>query len=234
MGRVAENLRHVRERIALFERKYARERHSVQLIAVSKSQGPERLAEALAAGQRDFGENYLQEALDKQEALRALAPARAGEIRWHFIGPVQSNKTRTIAERFDWVHSVDRLKVARRLGEQRPAARGPLNVLLQLNLSGEASKSGAAPEQAELLAREVAACPGLRLRGLMAIPAAESDFERQRAVFRRLADIGARLRDAGLDDCRELSMGMSADYEAAIAEGATMIRIGTDIFGRRG
>jgi len=177
-------------------------------------------------GVRRFGENYLQEALQKIEALADL------DLEWHFIGPIQSNKTRAIAEHFDWVHSVDRLKIARRLNEQRPAALAPLNVCLQLNVSAEQSKSGAEPAQLAALAAEVAALPRLRLRGLMAIPAATEDVARQRAAFRCMGEAQAQLQAAGLE-LDTLSMGMSGDLEAAIAEGATLVRIGTALFGPR-
>ena len=224
---IDQNIRHIREQIGLFERKYARANDSVQLLAVSKTRGPEAIRQAYAAGQRDFGENYLQEALEKQSQLDLPG------ICWHFIGPLHSNKTRAVAEHFDWVHSVDREKTARRLGQQRPRPLGPLKVLLQVNLSGEASKSGVSAQQVPALAAAVAGCPGLNLQGLMAIPAPVEDFEAQRAVFRRLAGLRDRLQEQGLTECRHLSMGMSRDYEAAIAEGATVVRIGTDIFGPR-
>ena len=217
----------VKQRIAEFERKYAQEPGSVQLLAVSKTQDAERVRAAFALGQRCFAENYLQEALGKMEALADCA------IEWHFIGPIQSNKTRELASRFDWVHSVDRLKIAQRLNEQRPAARGPLNVLIQVNLSAEVSKSGVALNEVTALATAIAGLPQLRLRGLMAIPAPASDLAMQRQVFRRLADLRNQLLADGHAQCRELSIGMSSDFEAAIAEGATMVRIGTDIFGAR-
>lgn len=224
---IPENLEKVRQLIALYKQKYARIDTPVQLIAVSKTHGADKVRLAWHADQRHFAENYLQEALDKMEALADL------DITWHYIGPIQSNKTRAIAERFHWVHSVDRIKVARRLGEQRPASLPPLNILLQVNISGEASKSGVAPEDLPALAREAAGVPGLALAGLMAIPAPVHDFAAQRESFRRLRELRDDLLAAGLGQCRELSMGMSGDFEAAIAEGATMIRIGTDIFGPR-
>lgn len=224
---IPEKLALTAGRIRDCERRYGRLPGSVRLIAVSKTQTPDRVRQAFAAGQHDFGENYLQEALDKMDALAELP------LCWHFIGPIQSNKTRDIATRFDWVHSVDRERIARRLSEQRPAGREPLKVLLQVNLSGEASKSGVTPEALPALAAVVATLPGLDLRGLMAIPAPETDFERQRQTFRRLAEAAATLRDQGHARCHELSMGMSADFEAAIAEGATFVRIGSDIFGPR-
>jgi len=217
----------VKQRIAGFERKYAREPGSVQLLAVSKTQTPERVRAACALGQRLFAENYLQEALAKMQALADCT------IEWHFIGPIQSNKTRDLAHSFDWVHSIDRLKIAQRLNEQRPLERGPLKVLIQVNLSDEDSKSGVALIEVPALAQAIAALPQLQLCGLMAIPAPASDMARQRQVFRQLALTRDQLLVAGHRFCRELSMGMSSDFEAAIAEGATMVRIGTDIFGAR-
>jgi pyridoxal phosphate enzyme (YggS family) len=223
---IATALNAVRRRLAESEKEYARVPGSVQLLAVSKTQGADKVLLAYAAGQRQFAENYLQEALDKMSALPA-------DITWHFIGPIQSNKTRPLAERFDWVHTVGREKIARRLDEQRPAGRPPLNVLLQVNVSGEASKSGVSLRELPALAAIVSTLPRLNLRGLMAIPAPATGFDAQRQAFRQLADARAMLQAAGHAACTELSMGMSQDMEAAIAEGATMVRIGTDIFGRR-
>ena len=206
---------------------------SVRLLAVSKTHPPARIAEAEDAGQRAFGENYVQEALEKMDALaKLLGESRARELEWHLIGPVQSNKTRAAAERFDWVQSVDREKIAQRLSQQRPASLAPLNVLIEVNLSGETSKSGVAAEDAAALARTVAGLPRLRLRGLMAIPAPSRDPEVQRARFRAVRELFEQLRAQGLD-LDTLSMGMSDDMEAAIAEGATMVRVGTAIFGAR-
>ncbi len=196
---------------------------SVGLLAVSKTQPAAAIRDAFAAGLRDFGENYLQEALDKQAELDDLP------LTWHFIGPIQSNKTKAIAEHFDWVHSVDRLKIAQRLSDQRPATLPPLNVCLQVNVSGEASKSGCAPQEVQQLARAITALPRLRLRGLMCIPAPSEDPAEQRAAFARLR----QLRDELALDLDTLSMGMSQDLEAAIAEGATWVRIGTALFGAR-
>ncbi|MCP1367854.1 YggS family pyridoxal phosphate-dependent enzyme, partial [Halomonas sp. BBD48] len=200
-----------------------------RLLAVSKTKPAALIREAYACRQRDFGENYLQEALDKQAELADLT-----EIVWHFIGPLQSNKTRAVAEHFDWVHSIDRAKVARRLSEQRPASLGPLNVCLQVNVSGEESKSGVEPEDLEALAAEIVALPNLRLRGLMAIPAPATDMAAQRRPLARLRQLLDTLRQryphAPLDT---LSMGMSDDLEAAILEGATLVRLGTAIFGAR-
>jgi pyridoxal phosphate enzyme (YggS family) len=200
----------------------------VQLLAVTKTRPPQDVREAFAAGQRDFGENYVQEALAKIAALADLRP----ELRWHLIGPLQSNKSREVAEQFDWVHSVDRIKLARRLSEQRPADRPPLQVCLQVNISGEDSKSGVAPGELRALAHEVAALPRLKLRGLMAIPEVAGDLAAQRAPHRALRELFAALNAEGLA-LDTLSMGMSGDLEAAVAEGATWVRIGTALFGDR-
>jgi len=227
MANIQANLRQVRQRIAEAEIRFGRAAGSVRLLAVSKTRPADDLLAAVAAGQTHFGESYLQEALDKITALADPA------LEWHFIGPIQANKTRRIAEHFDWVHSIDRLKIAQRLGEQRPHDLPPLQVCLQVNISGEASKSGVTPAEVPDLARAVAALPGLRLRGLMAIPAPEPDFERQRATFRTVRQLLEQLQQTGLP-LDTLSMGMSGDMEAAIAEGATIVRIGTDIFGHRG
>ncbi|MEY4641418.1 MAG: hypothetical protein RLZZ227_1412 [Pseudomonadota bacterium] len=223
---IAARLAKVRERLAKNEREYARVTGSAQLLAVSKTHGPSHIMAAYDAGQRHFAENYLQEALDKMQQLPA-------DITWHFIGPIQSNKTRALAEHFDWVHTVDREKVARRLSEQRPASKPPLNVLLQVNVSGESSKSGVDLKDLPALAAVVSSLPHLRLCGLMAIPALSADVDAQRRAFRQLAEARATLLDVGYASCTELSMGMSQDAEAAVAEGATMLRIGTDIFGKR-
>ncbi len=195
-------------------------------MAVSKTFPATAVREAAAGGQRDFGENYLQEALEKLDATADLP------LIWHFIGPIQSNKTRPIAERFDWVHTVDREKIVRRLSEQRPETRGPLNVCIEVNVSGEATKSGVAPAAVPALARVVAALPRLRLRGLMAIPEPTADMDLQRQRFATLRELNESLVREGLA-LDTLSMGMSADLEAAIAEGATMVRVGTAIFGER-
>jgi PLP dependent protein len=225
---VRERLRAVLERIASAARAAGRDPASVSLVAVSKTFPADTVAAAHAAGQVAFGESYVQEAVEK---IEGLAPQR-GELEWHFIGPIQSNKTRAIAEQFDWVQSVDRLKVAQRLSEQRPTDRAALNVLLQVNISGEASKSGVAPADVEALARAVARLPRLKLRGLMAIPEPEADAARQRAPLAAMRALFDRLRAAGID-IDTLSMGMSADLESAVLEGSTMVRIGTAIFGER-
>lgn len=223
---IAFNIAKLRELIRAAEKKYHRAPGSVSLLAVSKTCPAESIRQAVAAGITDIGENYLQEALEKQDLLGDLA------ITWHFIGPIQSNKTRAIAAAFDWVHSIDRLKIARRLSDQRPPQLSPLNLCLQVNISGEASKSGFAPPELAAAAEQVAALPRIRLRGLMAIPQATEDPQQQREAFHRLAELLGSLQSAhpGLDT---LSMGMSADMDAAIAEGSTLVRIGTAIFGRR-
>ncbi len=229
---VQGNLTAVIERINRAARAVSRDPASVTLLAVSKTFGAEAVLAAAAAGQRRFGENYVQEGVEKIARTRELAPQLG--LEWHFIGPIQSNKTRPIAEHFDWVHSVDRLKIAQRLSEQRPAERGPLDVLLQVNVSGEASKSGVAPDEVLPLAQAVSALPRLRLRGLMAIPEPTDDVAQQRAAFRALHSALERLRGAlPTSPLDTLSMGMSADLEAAIAEGATLVRVGTAIFGAR-
>jgi hypothetical protein len=223
---LAGRLMAVHERLAQAAHDCARDPNSITLLAVSKTYDHTAVRSAARHGQRHFGENYLQEALDKQKAVADPA------LVWHFIGPIQSNKTRGIAENFAWVHGVDRLKIAERLSDQRPDAAGPLNVCLEVNVSGEASKGGVCPDAAIALAEQVAALPRLRLRGLMAIPAPSAEPARQRAAFRQVRSLFDALnaRGLGLDT---LSMGMSGDFEAAIAEGATIVRIGTAIFGAR-
>ncbi len=231
MSSIAANLQQVRQRITRSCHDAGRAAQSVTLLAVSKTFGATRIRDAHAAGQRDFGENYVQEALAKIEALADLRPA----LCWHLIGPLQSNKTRAVAEQFDWVHSVDRLRVAQRLAEQRPMALPPLQLCLQVNISGEASKSGLLPGEVAAVAQAVSALPAesVRLRGLMAIPEPAEDFAAQRRPHRALRELLAALNQAGLA-LDTLSMGMSADLEAAVAEGATIVRIGTAIFGARG
>jgi len=226
MSAIATNLQAVRQRIADAARAAGRKPESVQLLAVSKTWPADAVLEAAEAGQTAFGENYAQEALQKMSELSHR------QIEWHFIGPVQSNKTRPVAEQFDWVHSIDRPKIAERLSAQRPAHLPPLQVCIEVNVSEEKSKSGCPPEGATALCRAVAALPRLRLRGLMAIPAPVDDFAQQRLAFRRLRDLFEQLRRDGLP-LDTLSMGMSHDLEAAIAEGATIVRVGTAIFGTR-
>ncbi|NCN88747.1 MAG: YggS family pyridoxal phosphate-dependent enzyme [Gallionella sp.] len=226
MTAILSNLQAVKKALAGAAAEAGRGVETVQLLAVSKTFGAQAVREAYHAGQRAFGENYLQEALGKIEALRDLP------LEWHFIGPVQSNKTRPIAENFAWVHSVDRLKVAQRLAAQRPAQLPPLNLCLQVNVSGEASKSGVAPAELLPLARAVAALPRIRLRGLMAIPAPADDKAAQRGPYARMRGLLQDLQRQGLP-LDTLSMGMSHDFPAAIMEGATLVRIGTAIFGSR-
>ena len=226
MRSIPDNLQAVKARIAGAARAAGRDPAAVALLAVSKTHPPALIEEAFRAGQSAFGENYVQEALDKMTSLVQLP------IEWHLIGPLQSNKTRAVAERFQWVHTVDREKIARRLSEQRPQALPPLDVLLQVNVSGEASKSGVAPREVAALAKAVAGLPRLRLRGLMAVPEPTGDKGPQRARFREVRELYESLKKEGLE-LDTLSMGMTADMEAAIAEGSTMVRIGTAIFGER-
>jgi pyridoxal phosphate enzyme (YggS family) len=230
MSTIPHKLQAVDALISTASKAAGRDRASVQLLAVSKTFPTEAVLEAVAAGQRAFGENYQQEALDKIVAVAAAVPAEP--VEWHFIGPIQSNKTRPIAASFAWVHTVERLKIAQRLSEQRPGGLPPLNICIQVNISGEASKSGATPEELPALARQVAALPNLKLRGLMAIPEPEIDEAKQRAAFARLRVLAEQLRADGLE-LDTLSMGMSADLAAAIAEGATIVRVGSAIFGSR-
>ena len=227
---ISENLQLVQHRIATSSQAGGRDPSSIALLAVSKTFDAQAVLTAAQAGQRAFGENYVQEAIDKISATRELNPNL--QLEWHFIGPIQSNKTRQIAEHFDWVHSVDRLKIAQRLSEQRPADMAPLQICLQVNVSGEATKSGLEPDALLELAREVNALPNLRLRGLMAIPEPTEDVEQQRAAFAKLRLMQNDLQAVGIQT-DTLSMGMSADMDAAIAEGATIVRIGTAIFGGR-
>jgi hypothetical protein len=226
MTMITANLQTVRERIAAACLAAGRDPQAVRLLAVSKTFSAAAVAEAHAAGQTAFGENYIQEALEKMAALRQLP------LEWHCIGPIQSNKSRLVAEHFDWVHTVERLKIAQRLSEQRPAHLPPLQVCIQVNVDAGASKSGVAPQEALALAQAVAALPRLRLRGLMCIPEPAPDFESARAVFARAKTLFDELNRAGLQ-LDTLSMGMTADLEAAIHAGSTLVRVGTAIFGRR-
>jgi pyridoxal phosphate enzyme (YggS family) len=228
MSDIARNLDAVHRRIVQAAQAAGRDSASVRLLAVSKTFSPQDVRTAFAAGQRAFGENYVQEAIGKIEALAELR----ADLEWHFIGPLQSNKTRPVAEHFDWVHSVDRLKIAQRLSEQRPDTLPALNVCLQVNVSGEASKSGVSAADAPALAHEIAALPRLTLRGLMSIPEPAADPDAQRVPHRVLRALFDDLRAEGLA-LDTLSVGMSADLEAAVLEGATLVRIGTAIFGAR-
>ena len=226
MTTIASNLQAVRERIATACTSAGRSVEDVTLLAVSKTFGPGAVREAYAAGQMAFGENYVQEALQKMADLADLP------LQWHCIGPLQSNKTRPVAEHFDWVHTVDRLKIAERLAAQRPPERPPLNVCIQVNIDGGPTKAGVAPAEALALARAVAALPGLRLRGIMTIPEPAADFMAARALHAGAKAVFDQLNAAGLA-LDTLSMGMSADLEAAVAEGSTMVRVGRAIFGGR-
>jgi len=226
MSTIESNLQAVRARIAAAALVAGREPGDIALLAVSKTFAAGEVRAAYAAGQREFGENYVQEGLEKIAELSALP------LIWHFIGPIQSNKTRAIAEHFDWVHSVAREKIALRLAQARPPELGPLDICLQVNVSGEASKSGVAPEEVRPLAEAVRALPRLRLRGLMAVPEPSDDIELQRRRFRGLRILLEQLNAAGFG-LDTLSMGMSQDLEAAIMEGATIVRVGTAIFGER-
>ncbi|RZI66691.1 MAG: YggS family pyridoxal phosphate-dependent enzyme [Variovorax sp.] len=226
MTTIADNLQHVRQRIAAACTAAGRDVNEVTLLAVSKTFGPDAVRAAHAQGQRAFGENYIQEAVDKMALLAGLP------LEWHCIGPIQSNKTRLVAAHFHWAHTVDRLKIAQRLSEQRPADMPPLQVCIQVNVDGGASKSGVAPGDALALAREVAQLPNLRLRGLMTIPEPADDPALQLAVHRKARRLFDALCAAGLP-LDTLSMGMTADLEAAIAAGSTMVRVGTAIFGGR-
>jgi PLP dependent protein len=228
MATIEKRLHEVRGRIARACAAVPRPVESVTLLAVGKTFDAAALREAHAAGQRAFGENYVQEALGKMAALSELRP----QIEWHLIGPLQANKTREVAAAFDWVHAIDRLKIAERLAAQRPAELPPLQVCLQVNISGEASKSGLRPEEVAPIAHAIAALPRLVLRGLLAIPEPAADVETQRRPHRALRELLEALRADGLA-LDTLSMGMSADLEAAIAEGATIVRVGTAIFGTR-
>ena len=223
---VTENLKLISDLLNNAVRAAGRPPGSVRLLAVSKRQPVASIREAVAAGQRDFGENYVQEGLDK------IAAVADPDLRWHFIGHLQSNKTRAVAEHFDWVHTIDSPRVARRLSAQRPASMAPLNVCLQVNIDGEASKAGVAPDDVADLAAACADLPGIRLRGLMCLPAVRPPGDAQREPFAALRRLQAALCNDGLA-LDTLSMGMSGDFEAAIAEGATIVRIGTAVFGPR-
>lgn len=223
----ATRLAVVRDRIRLAAENCQRETTEIALIAVSKTRGSEAIRQLFSAGVTRFGENYLQEAQDKQTRLQDLP------IEWHFIGPMQSNKTRALARNFSWVHSLDRLKIARRLSTQRPSDLPPLNCLIQVNIDLEANKSGVQPHEVVEFAGQLSDLEGIALRGLMAIPKASQDYETQLDSYRRLASLHASLL-GDHPECDTLSMGMSGDLEAAIVAGATMVRVGTDLFGARG
>lgn len=228
MADIVTNIARVRDRILAAARAANRDPVEVRLLAISKTRPVDDIEAAIASGQRAFGENYLQDALPKIAALRDRHP----DLEWHFIGAIQSNKTRDIAANFDWVHTLERAKIARRLSEQRPAGLAPLQVCIQVNISGEDSKAGIAPGEVLALARDITALPNLQLRGLMAIPAASDDPVEQAAAFAQMKALQAQLAGHGIMT-DTLSMGMSDDLEAAIAEGSTIVRIGTAIFGAR-
>ncbi|HBU6574458.1 YggS family pyridoxal phosphate-dependent enzyme [Citrobacter amalonaticus] len=229
MNDIAHNLAQVRDKISAAASRCGRASEEVTLLAVSKTKPASAIEEAIAAGQLAFGENYVQEGVEK---IRHFREKSIAGLQWHFIGPLQSNKSRLVAEHFDWCHTLDRLRIATRLNEQRPAELEPLNVLIQINISDENSKSGIPLEELDALAAEVVELPNLRLRGLMAIPAPESDYVRQFEVARQMAVAFAGLKTR-YPDVDTLSLGMSDDMEAAIAAGSTMVRIGTAIFGAR-
>jgi pyridoxal phosphate enzyme (YggS family) len=237
MGSISTQLDEVRKRIDKACKDAGRDSGCVTLLAVSKTFGPEAVIEAVQAGQRDFGENYVQEALGKISALRSWAASQTQPpaLRWHCIGPLQSNKARSVAEHFDWVHSIDRLKIAQRLSDFRPASLPSLEVCLQVNVDGGPTKSGVAPEEALALAEAVQSLPRLILRGLMTIPEPAADFASALEVHQRTRALMDRLNASGrlLRPLDTLSMGMSADLEAAVAAGSTLVRVGTAIFGRR-
>jgi len=229
MNDIAHNLAQVRDKISAAATRCGRASEEVTLLAVSKTKPASAVAEAVTAGQRAFGENYVQEGVDK---IRHFQETGVSGLEWHFIGPLQSNKSRLVAEHFDWCHTVDRLRIASRLSEQRPSTLAPLNILIQINISDEASKSGIALSALDALAAQVAELSGVRLRGLMAIPAPVSDYERQFAVAQQMAVAFDALK-ARYPTVDTLSLGMSDDMDAAIAAGSTMVRIGTAIFGAR-
>lgn len=229
MNDIAHNLAQVRDKISAAATRCGRASEEITLLAVSKTKPASAIAEAIDAGQRAFCENYVQEGVDK---IRDFQEQGVTDLQWHFIGPLQSNKSRLVAEHFDWCHTIDRLRIATRLNEQRPAEMSALNVLIQVNISDENSKSGITLDELDALAAEVAALPRLTLRGLMAIPAPESSYERQFAVAQQMAVAFEALKSR-YQTVDTLSLGMSDDMEAAIAAGSTMVRIGTAIFGAR-
>ena len=230
MSSITDSLKTIQQQIQQTAAQCDRKSGDVHLLAVSKTKPASAVLEAAEAGQQAFGENYVQEGVEKIRAIREQCPDL--DLEWHFIGPVQSNKTRPIAEHFDWVHAVDRERIAKRLSDQRPAGMPPVNICLQVNISGEESKSGVKPEEVLALAKAVSAYPNVRLRGLMAIPEPDSDPVKQREPFKAMKTLFNQLRENGFD-VDTLSMGMSADMAPAIEEGATIVRIGTAIFGAR-
>lgn len=226
MTSIRDNLQIIGAKINKFALLYQRSPSDIQLLAVSKKHSVESIQSAYESGQKAFGENYVQEMIEKANQLKEL------KIEWHYIGPLQSNKTRVIAEIASWVHTIDRLKIAQRLNNQRPDNLPPLSVCMQVNINGETTKSGVPPEELETIAKEISQLPKLKLRGLMSIPAPEKDLKKQRAIFSQVAKLQNQLNQQGYQ-LDTLSMGMTGDMEAAIAEGATIVRIGTAIFGAR-
>ncbi|MBR6000765.1 MAG: YggS family pyridoxal phosphate-dependent enzyme [Oxalobacter sp.] len=230
MASIKESLKAVKQQLASAAQQCARNPEDVKLLAVSKTKPVDAILEAVDAGQMAFGENYEQEGVAKIQAIKELRPDL--KLEWHFIGPVQGNKTRAIATNFDWVHAVDRERIAKRLSDQRPAGMPPINICIQVNISGEASKSGVTPQEVLPLAKAISAYPNLRLRGLMAIPEPVDDPAKQHEPFKAMKALLGQLQENGFD-VDTLSMGMSADMVPAIEEGATVVRIGTAIFGAR-
>lgn len=230
MSNIQQNIEHISSLIHSAQQKCGRAPDSVQLLAVSKTKPLTDIIEAAKAGQVAFGENYVQEGVDKVKKIQEVAPEL--KLEWHFIGPIQSNKTKLVAESFDWVHTIDRAKIAQRLNDQRPTDKGPLQVLIQVNTSGESSKSGTTENEVFQLAELISSLPNLTLRGLMSIPANVSDYQSQLRAFQQLATMQQKLSEK-FDHIDTLSMGMSGDMQAAIEAGSTMVRIGTAIFGAR-
>ncbi|WP_334325832.1 YggS family pyridoxal phosphate-dependent enzyme [Gilliamella apicola] len=230
MNTVQDNLLNIKNEIAEIAKKCERDPNTIQLIAVSKTKPVEQIMEAINAGQLAFGENYVQEGIEKIQYFEKNMPNN--DLKWHFIGPLQSNKSKLVAEHFDWMHTIDRLKIAQRLSDQRPNHMAKLNVLIQVNISQEASKSGVKPEEVADLVKQIVTLPNLNLRGLMAIPEIENDYDKQFNVFTKMQQLLQSLqKDYPFMDT--LSMGMSGDMQAAIVAGSTMVRIGTAIFGAR-
>lgn len=236
MTTIASQLQQVNARIAAACAQAGRSADSVALLAVSKTFGADAVLQAAQAGQRAFGENYIQEAADKMAQLRALAPALAAQLQWHCIGPIQSNKTRLVAAHFDWVHTVDRLKTAQRLSDQRPDGLAPLQLCIQVNVDGGATKSGVAPDEVPALVQAIAGLPRLQLRGVMSIPDPVEGFDVQVALHRRVRAVFDAVAASGLPGLQRwdtVSLGMTADLEAAVAAGSTLVRVGSGIFGAR-
>jgi PLP dependent protein len=230
MNTIHDNLLAIRNEIETIASKCKRDPNTIELIAVSKTKPVQQITEAISAGQFSFGENYVQEGIEKIQYFKKTMPSQL--LTWHFIGPLQSNKSKLVAENFDWMHTIDRFKIAQRLNDQRPTSMAKLNVLIQVNISQEASKSGVAPEEVAGLVKQIIALPNLNLRGLMAIPKIEDDFSKQLNVFTRMQELLHSLQ-ADYPFMDTLSMGMSSDMQAAIVAGSTMVRIGTAIFGAR-